>query len=204
MKTININSNRLLIFYNNIVLLLLLNFNFLNGQSSDIDIIRDRVYHSTLLNYSGLSSMESGFDNEAIKKILSDFDGDKWPYIHYEDVSREGFDNTIHLNNLLRLAVAYKSSASNYFYDKNILKTIIRGLRFWCDNDFIGENWWNNQIGTPYMLVRIMLVVGDELPEKLILKSQKIIGRADINKVVQDREVIESKSLRLQPKINFF
>ena len=32
------------------------------------------------------------------------------------------------------------------------------------------------------MLVRIMLVVGDELPQKLILKSQKIIGRADINK----------------------
>ncbi|MEC7619603.1 MAG: hypothetical protein VX714_02555, partial [Bacteroidota bacterium] len=126
MKTINLNSNRLLIFYKKIVLLLLLNFNFLNGQSSDIDIIRDRVYHSILANYStntiyssgrdvgivGLSSMESGFDNEAIKKILSDFDGDKWPYIHYEDVSREGFDNTIHLYNLLRLAVAYKSLAS--------------------------------------------------------------------------------------------
>ena len=196
MRTINLNSNRLLIFYNKIVLLLLLNLNFLNGQSSDIDIIRDRVYHSILVNYStntiyssgrdvgivGLSSKESGFDNEAIKKILSDFDGDKWPYIHYEDVSREGFDNTIHLNNLLRLAVAYKSSPSNYFNDKNILKTIIKGLWFWCDNDFIGENWWNNQIGTPRMLVRIMLVVGDELPEKLILKSQKIIGRADINK----------------------
>ena len=83
MKTINLNSNRLLIFYKKIVLLLLLNFNFLNGQSSDIDIIRDRVYHSILVNYSGLSSMESGFDNEAIKKIISDFDGDKWPYIHY-------------------------------------------------------------------------------------------------------------------------
>ena len=184
MKTNYLNSNRLLFFYNKVALLLLFNFNFLNSQSSDIDIIRDRVYHTILdnYNYSVFSSTESGFDDDAIKKILSDFDGNKWPYIRYEDVSREGFDNTIHLNNLLRLAVAYKSSASNYFNDKNILKTIIRGLKFWCDNDFIGENWWNNQIGTPQMLVRIMLVVGDELPQKLILKSQKIIGRADITK----------------------
>ncbi len=184
MKTNYLNSNRLLFFYNKVALLLIFNFNFLNSQSSDIDIIRDRVYHTILdnYNYSVFSSTESGFDDDAIKKILSDFDGNKWPYIRYEDVSREGFDNTIHLNNLLRLAVAYKSSASNYFNDNNILKTIIRGLKFWCDNDFIGENWWNNQIGTPQMLVRIMLVVGDELPQKLILKSQKIIGRADITK----------------------
>ena len=165
MKTNYLNSNRLLFFYNKVALLLLFNFNFLNSQSSDIDIIRDRVYHTILdnYNYSVFSSTESGFDDDAIKKILSDFDGNKWPYIRYEDVSREGFDNTIHLNNLLRLAVAYKSSASNYFNDNNILKTIIGGLKFWCDNDFIGENWWNNQIGTPQMLVRIMLIVGDEL-----------------------------------------
>ena len=132
MKTNYLNSNRLLFFYNKVALLLLFNFNFLNSQSSDIDIIRDRVYHTILdnYNYSVFSSTESGFDDDAIKKILSDFDGNKWPYIHYEDVSREGFDNTIHLNNLLRLAVAYKSSASNYFNDKNILKTIIRGLNF--------------------------------------------------------------------------
>ena len=77
MKTINLNSNRLLIFYNKIVLILLLNFNFLNGQSSDIDIIRDRLYHTILDNYSVFSSTESGFDDEAIKKILSDFDENK-------------------------------------------------------------------------------------------------------------------------------
>lgn len=176
------NAYRILFLYNKITLLLLLSFSYLNGQTSDIDIIRNRVYHSILDSYSGGSSTVSGFDDEAVEKILSDFDGEKWPYIHYEDVSREGFDNTIHLNHLLRMAVAYKSSVSNYFNDKNILKTIIKGLKFWCDHDFIGENWWNNQIGTPRTLVRIMLVVGDELPQKLILKSQKIIGRADITK----------------------
>ena len=75
MKTNYLNSNRLLFFYNKVALLLLFNFNFLNSQSSDIDIIRDRVYHTILdnYNYSVFSSTESGFDDEAIKKILSDF-----------------------------------------------------------------------------------------------------------------------------------
>ena len=89
MKINYLNSNRLLFFYNKVALILLFNFNLLNGQSSDIDIIRDRVYHTILDNYSVFSSAESGFDDDAIKNILSDFDGNKWPYIHYENVSRE-------------------------------------------------------------------------------------------------------------------
>lgn len=173
---------RILLSSKRITFLILLSFSCINGQTSDINIIKNRIYQSILNTYSGDSSNELDFDNEAVEKILLDFDGEKWPYIHYEDVSREGFDNTIHLNHLLRMAVAYKSSKSNYLNDKKILKTIIKGLKFWCDNDFVGENWWNNQIGTPRTLVRILLVVGDKLPENLILKSQKIIGRADITK----------------------
>ena len=100
--------------------IILLSFSFINGQTSDINIIRDRIYQSILNTYLGDSSHELDFDNEAVEKILLDFDGEKWPYIHYEDVSKEGFDNTIHLNHLLRMAVAYKSSKSNYFKDKKI------------------------------------------------------------------------------------
>ena len=55
-------------------------------------------------------------------------------------------------------------------------------MRFWCDNDFIGENWWNNQIGTPRSLIELMLVIGQELPKKLIIESKKIIKRANIYK----------------------
>lgn len=80
------------------------------------------------------------------------------------------------------MAIAYKIDSSKYFKNKDVLKTIIKGLDFWCDKDFIGDNWWNNQIGTPQTLVRIILVIGDELPKNLISKSQEIIKRADINK----------------------
>ena len=79
------------------------------------------------------------------------------------------------------MAVAYKSSISKYFNDKSLLRNIINGLRFWFDNDFIGENWWNNQIGTPRSMVELMLVIGEEFQDELIVKSQEIINRSDIN-----------------------
>ena len=179
---ISFNPYRISCFIKPILLVLLFAFCNLNAQSSDLDTIKKRVYLSILDSYSSSSSDRSGFDDTEVKKILSDFDGEKWPYIHYEDVSREGFDNRIHLDHLLRMAVAYKIDSSKYFNNKDVLKTIIKGLDFWCDKDFIGDNWWNNQIGTPQTLVRIMLVIGDELPKNLISKSQEIIKRADINK----------------------
>ena len=142
------------------LLLFFLLFSYLNAQQEDFIVIKSRLYQRIIDDNLNIISNEQigGFD-PIINKIISDFDGAKWPYIQYSDVSREGFDNTIHLNHLLKMAVAYKSSISKYFNDKSLLRNIINGLRFWCDNDFIGENWWNNQIGTPYSMVELMLVI---------------------------------------------
>ena len=155
----------------------------LNAQETSIKIIKSRVYQSIIENHlNGYSNSTMVNFDENINQISSDFDGEKWPFIKYSDVSREGFDNGIHLNNLVKMAVAYKSNTSKHFKDKYLFKKIVNGLYFWCKNDFVGENWWNNQIGTPKSLIELILVIGDQLPDWLILKSQEIINRADINK----------------------
>lgn len=154
------------------------------AQQNDLETIKNRIYNQILVSYSGDKNKlnTKGFDDLMIDQILADFDGEKWPQIHYSDVSREGFDNRIHLYNLVKMGVAYKSSLSKYYGNKTLIKNIIKGLQFWCENDFIGENWWNNQIGTPGSMVELMLIVGEELPQKLITQSQLMINRADINK----------------------
>ena len=155
----------------------------LNAQETSIKIIKSRVYQSIIENHlNGYSNSTMVNFDENINQISSDFDGEKWPFIKYSDVSREGFDNGIHLNNLVKMAVAYKSNTSKHFKDKSLFQKIVNGLYFWCKNDFVGENWWNNQIGTPKSLIELILVIGDQLPDWLILKSQEIINRADINK----------------------
>ncbi len=65
------------------------------------------------------------------------------------------------------MAVAYKSPQSQYFNKKSLFKNIEKGLNFWCDEDFVGENWWNNQIGTPSTLVNLMLMVEMSCPQIL-------------------------------------
>tara|TARA_B100001059_G_scaffold107391_1_gene107080 strand:+ start:43123 stop:45369 length:2247 start_codon:yes stop_codon:yes gene_type:complete len=165
------------------VLLICVVFGSLNAQETEINTIKSRIYQSIIedhLNAPSNATIED-FD-ENINQISSDFDGEKWSFIQYSDVSREGFDNRIHLNNLVKMAIAYKSNASKYFKDKSLFQKIVNGLHFWCKNDFVGENWWNNQIGTPTNLIELMLVIGEQLPEVLIVKSQEIINRADINK----------------------
>jgi chondroitin AC lyase len=54
-------------------------------------------------------------------------------------------------------------------------------LKNWVENDYICENWWYNQIGTPDNLVTLMLLTGDELSSELVQKAQPIIGRAHID-----------------------
>ncbi len=164
--------------------LTLLFFNLLSAQQNDLEIIKSRIYNSILSQYSGIpyDSPEKVYDDKILEKILADFDGEKWPYIHYSDVSREGFDNGIHLKNLLRMAVAFKSPTSKYFENQSLLTQVINGLRFWCENDFFGENWWDNQIGTPWSMVELMLVIGEKLPKKLVSDAQVMIQRANINK----------------------
>ena len=174
-------------------------------QETVISTIKSRIYQSIIDNYWNAPSNTTIKDfDENINQISSDFDGEKWPFIQYSDISREGFDNRIHLNNLVKMAVAYKSNASKYFEDKSLLQKIVNGLHFWCKNDFVGENWWNNQIGTPTSLIELMLVIGEELPEGLIVKSQEIINRADINKGGSRPAAIELKYLLSLPKTNFF
>ena len=158
-----------------------LNSAIVSSQENDFKVIKNRIYQVLISNDSNLSFPYTFTTDEELEKTLNEFDGEKWPSIDYEDVSRENFDNRIHTRNLVILASSYKNVKSKYFKNSKVKRTIISALKFWCENDFIGENWWNNQIGTPNDLVHLMLIIGDELPNYLILKSQKIISRANIS-----------------------
>ena len=142
------------------------------SQESEIALIKNRIY----LN---LIDKEISYIN--LEKIIQEFDGEKWPNIKYEDVSREGFDNRIHTSNMVELAIAFKNPKSKYHNKKKLKEILDKALGFWCTNDFIGDNWWNNQIGTPTDLVHLMLLMGNEFPKSQIVKSQEIISRANIN-----------------------
>ncbi len=147
-----------------------------SANSDDFELIKERVVNE-LLRWR--------VHDDRIANILETVNKDGgFQGIRYDDLSREaGFPHRRHTSNLFTLARAYKTKSSEYYQDDNIKETIIKGLEFWVEHDFVGENWHDNQIVTPTNLVNLMLLIGDELPEDLTLQAQPMIRRATMEEV---------------------
>lgn len=140
---------------------------------SDFDTIKKRILEEM---------MKPRVDDSELSLTLNSIRNDgTWPGIDYVDVSNEGFQHSRHLSNMVALARAYNLKSSEHHKSKQVKDAIELALKHWVDNDYICENWWHNQIGTPDNLVRLMLLIGDDLPKELVDKAQPIIGRAHID-----------------------
>jgi chondroitin AC lyase len=158
------------------LLLIICLFSFIqivNAATSDIETIRKRIVDEL---------MKPAVDDAKIESSINTFKDDgTWQGINYEDVSREGFENEIHLVNMVNLARAYKTKSSKYYGSKKVKSVVESALKNWVDHDYFCENWHPNQIGTTGNLVTVMLLMGEELPKDLVEKAQPIIGRANLN-----------------------
>ena len=155
------------------LMLLLTVMNSWSAEDSDVKIIKERVV-------SKLMKPEVN-DSEILNLVETIKEDGTWPGIDYEDVSREGFQHSRHSVNMVTLARAYNAKSSKFRKSKKVKNTIELALQNWVANDYICDNWWHNQIGTPNNLVHTMLLIGDELPNDLVEKAQPIIGRAHID-----------------------
>lgn len=138
----------------------------------DIKTIQDRIVAELL---------ENEINPEEIEELLtSQLENGTWPGIDYEDVSRTGFEHSIHSGNMVTLSRAYSKRGSKYLKNKQVRNAIEKALANWVENDYFCDNWWHNQIGTPGNLVHVMLLVGNDLPKELTDKAQPIISRAHL------------------------
>lgn len=140
---------------------------------TEFELLRQRVLAET---------MSVPVNDTQIEKLIESLSQEgTWPGINYEDVSNEGFEHRIHLANMVELASAYNKKESKFFKSKKVKSTIVSALSFWLKNDFICENWWHNQIGTPGAIVNLMLLMGEELPKDMVDRTELILDRATIN-----------------------
>ncbi|PWJ58332.1 chondroitin AC lyase [Dyadobacter jejuensis] len=101
-----------------------------------------------------------------------------WPDIDYADLSRTGFDHSRHLDHMLTLARAYRQGAT--VNKKKLKKAVLKSLDFWLANDFICENWWWNEMGTPGRMIDLLLMMDEDLSPKQSEKGMYIAGRANM------------------------
>ncbi|KAA6328812.1 Chondroitinase-AC [termite gut metagenome] len=104
-----------------------------------------------------------------------------WPGIDYVDTTRTAFQHARHLSNLVQMSRAYKKKGFSLAGKKELKNAIYLSLNYWLKHDFICENWWNNEIGTPDNLTAVLLMMDKDLTKEQIEKTSVITGRSHIN-----------------------
>jgi chondroitin AC lyase len=142
------------------------------NAEADIDIIRKRVIDDLL---------EPAIRINEIKEMIKTLQRDgSWPGIDYKDVSRTGFQHSRHLENMLTLARAYKKAGTELYGNPEVKKTVSSALDFWIEHDFICDNWWWNEMGTPNLMINILLVLDTDLTERQKKEGARIANRANL------------------------
>ncbi|MFO7774597.1 MAG: polysaccharide lyase family 8 super-sandwich domain-containing protein [Candidatus Hydrogenedentota bacterium] len=128
--------------------------------------------------------LDRSVDPDRVQELMDTIeDGGTWPGIDYEDVSRTGFEHRSHLGHMLHLARAYRQEGSGFHGDAELRDVVLSALDFWLKNDFICDNWWHNEIGTPGHMVNILLLLEPELSEDQKAKGVEIASRANFEGV---------------------
>lgn len=143
------------------------------SAQDDFYTVRDRVVDEIL--------KERVSDDRVAELVNSVRPDGSWPGIDYSDVSNTGFEHAIHLRNMVTMSLAYRKGTSGYYLDSTLNTLILRSLEFWVRNDFICENWWYNQIGTPQALVTVLLLMDGEIDPGLEAGALNIAGRANLD-----------------------
>jgi chondroitin AC lyase len=144
------------------------------GQSNpDLDTIRQRVRRDVLrLEIKPREIMASVNDQRP--------DG-SWPGINYQDTTKTAFQHRVHLEKMLDLARAFCHPNSPFYGNEKVKTAASRALDHWLREDYICENWWWNEIGTPEAMIHTLLVMDDALTEKQRISGMQIARRAGLD-----------------------
>lgn len=142
-------------------------------QHTEVEIVRERFTDELLA---------PSIDHDEIRRLIGTVrDDGSWPGINYEDTSRTAFEHSRHLTNMVKLGRAYRKQGSIFYGNAELQQVIGSSLDFWLEHDFICENWWWNQIGTPERIGDLLLIMDEELTDQQKEKAAPIVGRANLD-----------------------
>ena len=151
----------------------LLSFSVIAQSDPDLDTIRQRVTRDVMRN-----DMKS---RQIMTSVNEQRPDGSWPGINYKDTSKTAFQHRVHLEKMLELARAFRNPRSPWYGNEKVKSAASRALDHWLKEDYICENWWWNEIGTPEAMIHTLLVMDDALTEKQRISGMQIARRAGLD-----------------------
>jgi len=118
--------------------------------------------------------IENRLSQDRVKIYLDGLDErGAWRDIDYDDVSRTHWGPANHPSRLAQLAEVYGAEK-----DEKVKDAVLRGLKFWVDQDPQSDNWWWNCISSPRDLSKTLLLMGDVVSRDLVDATAKLVHRS--------------------------
>ena len=135
----------------------------------DIDIIAQRLRDELI----------AAAQTEEVTATLANLAPDgTWPDIDYADVARSHWSPGRHVMRVAHLAAAYRQLLFSADEGDALESAILAALTFWVDRDPQSDNWWFNCIHTPMYVGRILLLMGDTVPQPVWDRAVAIVRRS--------------------------
>lgn len=130
---------------------------------------------------------------QEVQRVIDLFQEDRrWSDIDYTNMSRGGWDVTLHTTRIYALAKSYvwegtKEYKNPWYKNPQLSRVIHNAANWWFDNMPINPNWWHNDIGVPKKIATAMLLIRDELTEKELQGTLKVLERSKFGRTGQNK-----------------
>jgi chondroitin AC lyase len=139
--------------------------------AADIDTVKARLASELLKRIEATNAEVAG--------LLSTLaTNGRWPDIDYADTSRTNWKLLGHVDRMLTLAVVYNANGHTYQGSPEVQAAYLAAFDSWVANLPTSNNWWYNQFGGPYQLVRGMVLMESALPAGRINAARSVMGAA--------------------------
>jgi chondroitin AC lyase len=132
--------------------------------------------------------VQQSFSETAVARYLKHIGPDgTWADVDYTSQRRGGWPTLEHLRRLESMAVAYRTTDSEFFETPELKQAVVNGLDHWIENDYRNPNWWCARIGVPKSMGTAMILMGDDLPDAVLQTAKPILMRSKLGQTGQNK-----------------
>lgn len=155
--------------------------------AADVDVIRERMVADLVAPPQDLHRVQGWAES---------LRGDgSWGDVAYADQERSGWRTVAHLDRTLGMARAGRQAEGEVA--AGLVSASVRGLAHWVDRDYQNPNWWHNQIGVPWKVGDLLLILGADVPGDLRRRAiTTILTRAKIGMTGQNTVWLAGNTVR--------
>lgn len=150
----------------------------------DFDTIRARLFEREVYGYNGRLSLSAPLAGAQATALQAD---GSWADVDYDDRERSSWDPSRHLDRTLLLLRASRHRDTGEADRDLMLDGARRAQAFWLKRRPESDNWWHNTIGAPSLLMKILVLFGEDLPDADREASLDILRGVEIGMTGQNR-----------------